>query len=305
MRIGVMAGTTAASGNTLRSIVDYAKMAEQRGFDSVWLANIFGVDAVAVCGIAGWETSRIEFGTAVTPTFPRHPSALAQQAVTTSVACEGRFTLGIGLSHKLVIEDMLGMSYDKPAAHMKEYLQVIAPLLGGEAVDFSGDQYKVKIALDIPGSTPVPLIVAALGPAMLKLAGTYADGTTTWMTGPKTIESHIVPAISAAAREAGRAAPRVVCGLPIVVTKNVEETRENIAKDLAVYGMLPSYRAMLDREGVAGPAELSIVGDEAAVRCEIQRLRDAGVTDFNAAVVPAEEGSVETTLDLLQSELGQ
>jgi 5,10-methylenetetrahydromethanopterin reductase len=305
MRIGVMAGATAASGNTLRAIVDYAKMAEQRGFDSVWLANVFGIDAVAACGIAGWETNRIEFGTAVTPTYPRHPTALAQQVLTTSVACEGRFTLGIGLSHKLVIEDMLGMSYDKPAAHMKEYLKVIAPLLRGERVDFSGEQYRVKAALDVPESTPVPLIVAALGPAMLKLAGTYADGTTTWMTGPKTIESHIVPAISAAASEAGRAAPRIVCGLPIVVTQNVDTARETIAKDLAIYGMLPSYRAMLDREGVAGPAELSIVGDEAQVRAEIQRLRDAGVTDFNAAIVPVEEGSVDATLDLLQSELGQ
>jgi 5,10-methylenetetrahydromethanopterin reductase len=177
--------------------------------------------------------------------------------------------------------------------------------LKGEGVDFSGEQYRVKAALDIPESTPVPLIVAALGPVMLKLAGTYADGTTTWMTGPKTIESHIVPAISAAASEAGRAAPRIVCGLPIVVTQNVDVAREKIAKDLAIYGMLPSYRSMLDREGVAGPAELSIVGDEAAVRAEIQRLRDAGVTDFNAAIVPVEEGSVETTLDLLQSELGQ
>jgi len=305
MRIGVMAGATAASGNTLQAIVDYAKMAEQRGFDSVWLANIFGIDAVAACGIAGWETSRIEFGTAVTPTFPRHPSALAQQAVTTSVACGGRFTLGIGLSHKLVIEDMLGLSYDKPAAHMKEYLEVIAPLLKGEAVDFSGDQYRVKLALDVPGSTPVPLMVAALGPAMLKLAGTYADGTTTWMTGPKTIESHILPAISKAAAEAGRAAPRVVCGLPIVVTNDADAAREIIAKDLAVYGMLPAYRAMLDREGVAGPAELSIVGDEATVRAEIQRLRDVGVSDFNAAIVPVADDSLEVTLDLLQGEIGQ
>lgn len=304
MRIGVMAGATAASGNTLQAIVDYAKVAEKRGFDSVWLANVFGIDAVAACSIAGWETSRIEFGTAVTPTYPRHPTALAQQAVTTSVACDGRFTLGIGLSHKLVIEDMLGLSYDKPAAHMREYLQVIAPLLKGQSVDFAGEQYKVKLALDVPGSTEVSLIIAALGPAMLKLAGTYADGTTTWMTGPVTIENHIVPAISKAASEAGRGAPRVVCGLPIVVTNDVDAAREKIAKDLAIYGMLPSYRAMLDREGVAGPAELSIVGDEAAVRAEIQRLRDAGVTDFNAAIVPVGEDSVETTLDLLQSELG-
>ncbi len=303
MRIGLMAGATAAAGKSLQAIVDYSKMAEERGFDSIWLANIFGIDAVAACGIAGWETSRIEFGTAVTPTFPRHPTALAQQAVTTGVACDGRFTLGIGLSHKLVVEGMLGLSYDRPAAHMKEYLQIIGPLLKGEAVDYSGEQYRSKVALDVPGAAEVPLIVAALGPAMLKLAGTYTDGTTTWMTGPKTIESHIIPAISKAAQEAGRAAPRIVCGLPIVVTNDVAGAREKIAKDLAMYGMLPSYRAMLDREGVAGPADLSIVGDEAAVRSEIQRLRDAGVTDFNAAIVPVGEDSLDATLDLLQSEL--
>ncbi len=303
MRIGLMAGATAAAGNGIQAIVDYAKMAEERGFSTIWLANIFGIDAVGACAIAGWDTSRIEFGTAVTPTYPRHPTALAQQAVTTSVACDGRFTLGIGLSHQMVIEDMLGLSYAKPAAHMNEYLQVIAPLLKGEAVDYAGEQYKVKLALDVPGAGEVPLIVAALGPAMLKLAGTYADGTTTWMTGPKTIESHIVPAISSAASEAGRAAPRIVCGLPIVVTRDVDAAREQIAKELAIYGMLPSYRAMLDREGVAGPAELSIVGDEATVRGEIQRLRDVGVTDFNAAIIPIEDGSMDATLDLLQSEL--
>lgn len=303
MRIGLMAGATAATGSGLQAIVDYAKMAEEKGFDTIWLANIFGIDAIGACAIAGWETSRIEFGTAVTPSYPRHPTALAQQAVTTSVACDGRFALGIGLSHKMVIEDMLGLSYDKPARHMKEYLQVLAPLLKGEPVDFSGDQYTVKLALDIPGATPVPLILAALGPAMLKLAGTYADGTTTWMTGPKTLGSHIVPSIVKAAEEAGRAAPRIVCGLPIVVTNDVEGAKARISKELAIYGILPSYRAMMDREGAAGPADVAIVGDESAVRSAIQGLRDAGVTDFNAAIVPIEDGSADATLDLLQSEL--
>ncbi|MBT4519168.1 MAG: LLM class F420-dependent oxidoreductase [Halieaceae bacterium] len=304
MRIGLMAGATAATGTGIKAVVDFAKMAEERGFDTVWMANVFGLDAIGACAIGGWETSRIEFGTAVTPSYPRHPTALAQQAVTTSVCCDGRFTLGIGLSHKLVIEDMLGMSYDKPAAHMNEYLQVLGPLLRGEAVDFSGAQYQVKLALDVPGASAVPLMVAALGPAMLKLAGTYADGTTTWMTGPNTLENYIVPNISAAASEAGRGSPRIVCGLPIVVTGDADGAREKIAKDLAVYGMLPSYRAMLDREGVEGPANLSIVGDESSVRNSLARLRDVGVTDFNAAITPYGEGSLEATLDVLQSELG-
>lgn len=303
MRIGLMAGATPGN-NGIMDLVEFAKDAENRGFHSLWLANIFGLDAVGACAIAGWETHKIELGTAVTPTYPRHPGALAQQAITTSVACGGRFALGVGLSHQVVIENMYGMSYDKPAAHMNEYLQILAPLLAGQKVDFEGKQLTGKLALDITGATEVPLIIAALGPAMLKLAGKHAEGTITWMTGPKTIESHIVPGISAAAKEAGRGDPRIVCGLPIALTNDVAGAREAIGKQLTVYGMLPSYRAMLDREGVAGPAELSLVGDEATLRADLQRLRDAGVTDFNAAIMPLEDGTMDATLDLLQSELG-
>ena len=303
MRIGLMGGATAAMGSGIKDVVAFSKDAEKRGFDSIWLANIFGLDAIGTCAIAGWETERIEFGTAVTPTYPRHPGAIAQQALTTSAACDGRFALGIGLSHQIVIEGMFGMSYDKPAKHMNEYLQILAPLLRGEKAEFSGDQLTGNMTLDIPGASNVPLIVAALGPAMLKLAGTLADGTVTWMTGPKTMEDHIIPSINAAAAEAGKLTPRTVCGLPIALTNDADAAREAIAKELQIYGMLPSYRAMLDREGVAGPAELSLVGDEATLRASIARLRDIGVTDFNAAIMPVAEGVMENTLDLLQSEL--
>jgi 5,10-methylenetetrahydromethanopterin reductase len=303
MRIGLFAGTTPDTSFGLTDLVAFAQDVEARGFDTLWLPNIFGMDGVGACAIAGWETVRIELGTAVTPTYPRHPAALAQQAVTTQLACGNRFALGIGLSHQLVIEGMFGLSYDKPARHMAEYLQIITPLLRGEPVQFEGEQLTAKLALDIPGAADVPLLVAALGPAMLKLAGTYADGTSTWMTGPKTIEEHIVPTINAAASEAGKAAPRIVCGLPICLTNDVDSAREQIGKSLEIYGMLPSYRAMLDREGVSGPAELSIVGDEAVLRAAIARLRDSGVTDFNAAVITADGGKMETTLDLLQSEM--
>ena len=302
MRIGIFAGTTPDTSFGLAELASFARNIEARGFDSLWLPNIFGMDAVGACAIAGWETERIELGTAVTPTYPRHPGALAQQAVTTQLACGGRFTLGIGLSHELVIEGMYGMSYDKPARHMSEYLQIIAPLLRGEAADFEGEQLTGKLQLTIPDA-PVPLLVAALGPAMLKLAGTYAAGTTLWMTGPKTVASHIVPGINRAAAEAGRPAPRIVCGMPICLTEDVDGAREYIAKTLEIYGMLPSYRAMLDREGVAGPAELAMVGDAAELRAGITRLREAGVTDFNAAVVPFGDTGIEPALDLLQAEL--
>ncbi len=302
MRIGLFSGITPETTFGLQDMVKFARDAEARGFDSLWLPNVFGFDAVGTCAILGWETDHIELGTAVTPSYPRHPAALAQQAITTQAACGGRFALGIGLSHQLVIEGMYGYSYDKPARHMSQYLEIIAPLLRGEAVDFEGDDLTGKMKLDMAGADPVPLLVAALGPAMLKLAGAMAHGTTTWMTGPRTIAEHIVPQISAAAAEAGHSAPRIVCGLPICLTDDVAGAREYIGKTLQIYGMLPSYRAMLDREGVEGPAELAMVGDEATLRADIARLRDAGVTDFNAAVIPF-GGDGSDLMALLESEL--
>jgi 5,10-methylenetetrahydromethanopterin reductase len=303
MRIGLFAGTTPDTSFGLNALVEFAREIESRGFDTLWLPNIFGLDAVGACAIAGWETEHLELGTAVTPTYPRHPGALAQQAVTSQAACGGRFTLGIGLSHKMVIEDMFGISYAHPARHMEEYLRIIAPLLRGEPADFSGEQLTGKLTLNMGGTPPVPLLVAALGPAMLKLAGTYAHGTTTWMTGPKTLADHTVPTIRAAAEEAGHEAPRIVCGLPVCLTGDPGAAREHIAGALRIYGMLPSYRAMLEREGAAGPADLAIVGDEQAVRAGIARIRDAGATDLNAAIIVPDGGSIEPTLDLLQSEL--
>ena len=303
MRIGLMAGAGSDQDDSLNGMIDLAKRAEAMGFDNLWMANIFGLDAVNVLSIIARETSSLGLGTAVVPSYPRHPSALAQQALTASVASDGRFVLGLGLSHKLVIEDMLGLSYDKPAKHMKEYLAVLMPLLQGEAVNFDGEQYRVHCQMDVKGARPVPVLVAALGPLMLKLAGTIADGTTTWMTGQTTLEEHIIPTICGAAAEAGKAVPRIVAGLPIALTNNVEKAKSTINKELEIYGMLPSYRAMLDREGVAGPADVALLGDETLLRKHIQRLRDIGVTDFNAAIMAVEEGSFERTLDFLQTEL--
>ena len=304
MRIGLMAGASDATGGGLDDVLGFIKRAEEGGFDSVWLANIFGLDAISVLTMAGRETSRIELGTAVTPTYPRHPTALAQQAATAGVACEGRFTLGIGLSHKMVIENMLGLSYARTAPHMNEYLQVLGPLLRGEQAEFSGEEFNVNLALSVPGAQPVPILVGALGPKMLKEAGTYADGTTTWMTGPVTLRDHIGPAIRGAAEAAGRPEPRVVAGLPIVVTDDTESAKAKIGEDLQIYGILPSYRAMLDREGAAGPADVALVGNESQVRDQIAALRDAGVTDFNGAIVPVADDSVERTLSLMKEELG-
>ena len=292
MKIGTMLGPTRPG--RLGELIDTAKQVEAAGLDNIWLANIFGLDAITSLAIIGREVPRIGLGTAVTPTYPRHPTAIAQQALTTAAATQNRFTLGIGLSHQVVIENMLGMSYEKPAKHMREYLSVLMPLARGETVNFSGDEYKVNgMAIDIPEAFPMPVVVAALGPVMLKIARELADGTNTWMVGPKTMASHIAPAIGPDAT--------IVGGVPIVLTNNVDQAREQIAKDLVIYGQLPSYRAMLDREGAEGPADIAIVGDENTLRGEIKRFEDAGVTDFNAAIVATEDGAFERTLEFLSS----
>ena len=286
---------------TLDDVITIAKNAEEKGLDNVWLANIFGFDAISTLALIGRETKTIGLGTAVTPTYPRHPTAIAQQALTTAAASNNRFTLGIGLSHQIVIETMLGMSYDKPAKHMREYLSVLMPLARGEQANFQGDHYRVQgVDLTIPGADRLPVVIAALGPVMLKLAAEMADGTNTWMVGAKTMQSHILPSL----RDAGNPDPTVVAGLPIVLTTNVDEARATIAETLTIYGQLPSYRAMLDREGAAGPADIAIVGDENTLRGEIKRFEDMGVTDFNAAIMATEEGAQERTLEFLASMKG-
>lgn len=293
MRIGTVMGTS-GPGQTLDDMISFAKKAEAAGLDDLWMANIFSYDAIATLGLIGREVPRIGLGTAVTPTYPRHPTAIAQQALTTAAAAGGRFSLGIGLSHRLVIEDMFGFSYDKPAKHMREYLSVLMPLVRGESANFDGEQYHVHgVKMDIPGSEGMPVLVAALGPVMLKIAREMADGTITWMVGEKTLAGHIAPSIGAD--------KTIVAGVPMVLTTNIEDAKAKIDQQLAIYGQLPSYRAMLDREGAANPSDVALVGDENALRSGIERYRDAGVTHFNAAITPTESGAFERTLDFLSS----
>lgn len=302
MRIGIMSGH-GRQDEDLAALITKAKDLEARGFDTLWVANIFAIDAITANALIGRETSKIELGTAVVPTYPRHPTALAQQALTTQAACDGRFTLGIGLSHQIVIEGMLGLSYERRAKHMREYMSVLGPLLRGEKAEYGGDEFRVNLDLAVPGAKPVSTLIAALGDHMLKIAGEMADGTILWMTGPKTIEDHVVPKIRAAASAANRPDPRIVAGLPIVLTENEEAIRETVGRILVHYGQIPSYRAMLDREGAVGPADIALVGNEKQLDEGLERLRDAGVTDFDAALIPAEDGAEKRTLDYLQSRL--
>lgn len=249
---------------------------------SAWMSQVFAFDALTVIAAAGSRVPRIELGTAVVPTYPRHPQVLAQQALTVQAATGGRLALGIGLSHQIVIENMYGYSFERPLRHMKEYLSILYPLTRGETTDFIGETMRWSGPLSVVGASPPPVLVAALGPAMLRLAGQMADGTVTWMAGPRTVETHIAPSIRTAAEEAGRPRPRVAVALPVCVTGDTQKARERAASVFSVYGQLPSYRAMLDREGADGPADVAIVGDEPNVVRAVTGLSDVGVDDLIA-----------------------
>jgi len=293
MRIGSFGGSI--NEGTIDDIVAEARQAEADGFASFWVPNIFGHDALTALAIIGREVPRIELGTSVVPTYPRHPSAIAQQCLTVSAACEGRLTLGIGLSHQVVIENMLGMSYDKPVRHIRDYLSILGPLSRNEPVSYRGEDYSTNLALSAKGAPPFGIVVAALGPQMLKATAELADGTLTWCTGPNTLGDHIVPTITAAAEAAGRPAPRVIAALPVCVTDDTEGAKTRAAKLFEIYGSLPSYRAMLDREGVAGPEGIAITGSESEVVERILALADRGVTEFAAVEFPGNPDEAAAT----------
>ncbi|MCU1368894.1 MAG: F420-dependent oxidoreductase, family [Ilumatobacteraceae bacterium] len=296
MRIGIF-----ASDDNLNTLVERASQAEADGFDSFWLPQIFGVDALSAHTLIGATVPRIELGTAVVPTYPRHPMALAGQARTVSAASGGRLTLGVGLSHQMVVEGMWGYSFDKPVRHMREYLSALVPLCAGQSVAFTGETLTANGAISVDDAPPVPVMVAALGPAMLKVAAELTAGTITWMTGPRTLGDHTVPTLVAAAEAAGTGEMRVVTSLPVAVTDDVEGARARAARVFSVYNQLPSYRAMLDREGADGPADVAIVGSEAEVRAGIERLRSAGVTDFVASEFSTDPVVITETRELLKS----
>ncbi len=302
MRIGIFGGDVAATG-TIDDHIAAARRAADDGFTGFWLPQIFGYDALTVLALIGREVPGIELGTAVVPTYPRHPAALAAQAVTTNEATDGRLLLGIGLSHQIVIEMMYGMSFAKPLRHMREYLSILMPLIHDGAADVEGETLTGRVGLSMAQRRSFPVLLAALGPKMLELAGSVADGTVTWMTGPATLSSHIVPSITAAAEAAGRGAPRIVGALPVLVTDDEGDGRVRAGKAFAVYDTLPSYKAMLDREGAGGPADVALVGDEASVGEQLDAMVASGITDFVAVEYSRDPDETARTRAFLQSRI--
>lgn len=297
MRIGLNGG---GDFQRIDDVLEHVRNGAADGFRSYWLSQIFGVDALTAIAIAGREVRDMELGVAVVPTYPRHPTALAVQAMTVQQAIGGRLVLGIGPSHKVIVEQMWGASYAHPFAHTREYVAALRPLLRGEAANVVGRHLVARGSLTV-AAPPVPLLVAGLGPRMLELAGSEADGTVTWMCGAKTVRDHIVPGVRAGAERAGRPAPRVVVGLPVCVTDDAERARRYAAEKLGRYGGLPSYRAMLDREGAKGPEDICLIGDERRVRDGIAALADAGATELRATELEPSLEDRRRTRALLKS----
>lgn len=283
MRIGLTGG-----GSTLAKIVEQARSADSDGFTSLWYASTVAGDPLTAMAIAGRETSRIELGTAVLQTYPCHPilQATRVNAAATAMGRPG-FVLGLGPSHAPMIRDVYGMSYDHPGRNTEEYLTILTALMRGEQVDFTGVDWSAHTM----GPTPtadhrVPVLLSALSPRMLRLAGEIADGAVLWMASAQAVEKHVAPKLFAAADAAGKPAPRIVAGLPVAVHDDVTEARAAVAQGSVMYAGMTNYQRIIDIGGGRTPADVAIVGDEKAVTAQLRALLDAGATDIWAQPVP-------------------
>ena len=315
MRIGVMVGPERGRYATkvARMRAD-ATWAEDAGLASVWVPQIPDeFDAMTAAALLGDVTDRVEIGTAVVPIQTRHPIATAQQALATQAVCEGRFSLGLGVSHHWIVEEMLGLPYERPARRMANYLDVVDRALAGPGmVDVENGDWRIHNRLDVTDVTPTPVLLAALGPVMLRLAGERTDGTILWLADEKAIESHVVPHLTKAAEGAGRPAPRVVAGVPVCLCRpdEVDRAAERTNRILSEAEVSPNYQKLLDLGDAESVGDLLAAGDEAMVERRLRAYADAGVTDLSVRVVPIGEGrdeliaSSKRTRDLLASLVG-
>lgn len=298
MRIGIMIGpeTRNYAGKVDRLCAD-AREADAAGFASVWIPQLpQDFDAMTAAAIMGRETTRVELGTAVVPLQPRHPVALGQQALSVQAVCGGRFTLGVGPSHHWIVDDMLGLPYEQPARVVEDYLDVFDAMFAGPSpVDVENSRFRIHNPLDVTDITPTPVLLAALGPVMLRIAGARTDGTILWMADERAIAEHVVPRITEAAAEAGRPAPRVVAGIPVglCADREVDAARERANRILGHAEYSPNYQRLLERGDSDDVGDMAAVGSEAAVVRRLRSFADAGATDLSARVLPIGAGRDE------------
>lgn len=291
MRIGLMIGPERRRyREKVAKLIADAEAAERAGFASIWVPQIPGeFDAFTMIALMGSATRRIELGTAVLPIQTRHPIAMAQEALSVQAVCEGRFAIGLGPSHHWVIDDMLGLPYERPAHLVENYLEVLnAAFAGPGNVDVENDVYRVHSPIDVTDLDPTPILLAALGPVMLRIAGEHTSGTILWMADERAIADHVVPRIAKAAAGAGRPAPRVVAGIPVCLCKKdeVDGARELSNQLLGHAEYSPNYERLLERGDARDVGDILAAGDETAILERLRRFRDAGATDLSVRVLP-------------------
>ena len=302
MRIGLMVGSDKERprADRLAGLIADGKGAEEDGFASFWVPQIPGyLDAMTAIALLGQATDRIELGTAVVPIQTRHPIPMAQQALTTQVACGGRFALGVGPSHHWIVSDQLGLSYDRPASLVRSYLEVLnAAVAGPGPVDVENDGFSVHSPMDVADAITMPILLAALGPTMLRIAGEHTGGTILWMADERAIADYVAPRITEAASAAGRPAPRIVAGVPVALcaTSEVDTARGYASEVLGHADFSPNYVRLLEHGDAEDVGDTMAAGDESSVLARLRGYRDAGVTDLAVRIVPLGEDAAERTV---------
>ena len=286
---------------SLDVVVDRIRRAELDGFPIVWTHQALGLDPFVAMAVAARDAPRIEVGTALVPAVLRHPQALAAAALTAQAALGGRLTLGVGMSHPHVVEARLGMSYERPAEYMREYLEALLPLLRGETAEVRGRRLTMVGGLDMGEIAPPTVLIGALQPHMLRLAGRLTDGTVTAATGPRGLAEHVVPTINRAAADAGKPPPRIVSAVVACITDDVDAARSRIAATSKPYATMPVFKQMLEREGVTSQVDLGLIGDEATALAKARQFIDAGATELAVREAPGTPAEAERTRAFLRS----
>ncbi|MEH0421272.1 TIGR03564 family F420-dependent LLM class oxidoreductase [Streptomyces sp. B21-083] len=306
MRVGVMSGPERGDAtHKAARMVDDARWAEEAGFDTVWVPQVpTDFDALTAIAVMGQATERIELGTAVVPVHAQHPIALARQAMSAQAVAGGRLALGVGASHHWIVRDMLGLPYEKPASYTRAYLEVLnAARSGGGSADVDNDVFSVHNPLTIAPIAPLPVLLAALGPVMLRIAGEHTDGTVLWMADERAVGEHIAPTITKAAEAAGRPAPRIVAGIPVCLCAphEVDAARERANRILGEAEISPNYQRLLEHGTARDVGDLCAAGDEAAIAARFRQFADAGVTDLSVRLLPIGTGREELIASKLRT----
>lgn len=295
MPTGVVLNPSETVSNVVDDAIDQARRAYATGVRHLWVAQRVDVDAIALTGLIGAAVPGLGVGTSVVPINPRHPLLISSAAQTAQAAAHGNFSLGLGLGAPSVEQQAFGRTWPHTIQRLREHLTVLRSIFDDGVIDFRGSEISSspQWPVRIPGGTPIPVYVAAMGPKALQVAGELADGTLPYLAGPRTIEDFIVPTIGKAAADAGRPTPRTIAMVPVLVTDDADAGRAWAAEQLAFYETIPSYQKVIAREGVAGVAELAAIGTVDEVTRRLRRYLDAGATDVVVSPLRAQPGDAE------------